>query len=67
MSDEDRAYALGFMVLDLAGDGFFKKVFSGDARTRYEWLKVDARVETVEPSPTEGADDSEAQAGLQDS
>lgn len=36
LSNQEKAYALGFMVLDLAGEGFFKKVFDEKERQRYK-------------------------------
>lgn len=35
LSNQDRAYALGFLALNLAGDDFFKEVFNLNERQKY--------------------------------
>jgi hypothetical protein len=34
-SNQDKSYALGFLVMDLAGEDFFKKVFTDEVRKKY--------------------------------
>ena len=35
LSNQDKAYALGFLVLNIAGDNFYKEVFNKTARQKY--------------------------------
>lgn len=36
LSNQEKSYALGFMVLDLAGEDFFRKVFDKKERLKYK-------------------------------
>ena len=36
LSNQEKSYALGFMLLDLAGEDFFVKVFDSKERQKYK-------------------------------
>lgn len=49
LSNQEKSYALGFIVMDLAGEDFFKKVFTDEVRRKYLLVSV----ASPQPPPTE--------------